>query len=73
MTEGMRSIPVQKMPDFEAALETYKEVLAHVKVDPESIVKNVDAVRANNITRKSGNLFINNVNQVSKRLLPNKF
>ena len=73
MIEGMRSIPVQQMPDFEAALNNYREILAHAKVDSESIAKNVHAVRANNITRKSGNLFINNVNQVSRRLLPNKF
>ena len=73
MIEEMRSIPVQKMPDFEAAIKNYEEILTHAKVDSESIAKNVDAVRENNITRKSGNLFINNVNQVSRRLLPNKF
>jgi len=70
--EDYGSIPVQQMPDFQAATETYKDLLVHLKVDPESVTRNVEAVLANNKTRRSGNEFINNVNQVSKRILPTR-
>ena len=66
------SIPVQQMPDFKAALNTYQAVLVHANVDPESVAKNVNAVVARNKTRQDGNRFINHVNQVSKKILPNE-
>ena len=68
--EGNRSIPVQKMPDFQAALETYQAVLVHAKVDPESIDRNLRAIVKNNRTRQDGNRFINHVGQVSRSVLP---
>ena len=68
MVERSRSIPVQKMPDFEAAIKNYEEILTHAKVDPESINRNVGAIVANNKTRQEGNRFINQVNQISRGL-----
>ena len=66
--ENHRSLPVQKMPDFEAALEMYRGVLIGAKVDPESINRNVGEIVANNKTRRKGNRFINHVNQISRGL-----
>ena len=64
------SIPVQQMPDFQAALETYRAVLVHAKVDPQSIDRNLKAIVTNNTTRQDGNRFINYVGQVSRSVLP---
>ena len=66
--ENYRSLPVQKMPDFEAAIKNYEEILTHAKVDSESIDRNVGEIVANNKTRQEGNRFINHVNQISRGL-----
>ena len=64
MNERLRpsSIPVQGMPDFNAAVNDYAEILRErCFVSPQDISRIEAGIREENKTREAGNRFINHV------------
>ena len=63
------SVPIHKMPDFQAALKDYRRVLEENNVplpDIERVTKQIQS----NPTRRSGNHFINLVNGITREKNP---
>ena len=60
--EGSKGIPIQKMPDFNAAISDYAKILGEQCLVPPQDISRMEAeIRKGNKTREAGNRFINHV------------
>lgn len=66
--EGSKGIPIQKMPDFNAAISDYGKILGERLVPPQDISRIEAEIRETNKTRRDGNRFINHVTGLMKEL-----
>lgn len=62
-----RGLRVQEMPDFNAAMRDYKDILHASSLPLEDVLSAEKRILKNNRTRKDGNRFINLVNELSRK------
>lgn len=66
---NINSVPIHKMPDFQAALTDYRRILKENKVPLPDIERLTDKIQLNP-TRRRSNHFINLVNNITRARKP---